>query len=247
VNGTGGNFWRLLEVAAKRRGLILSLVMIAAIISAVVSLFLPSWYEAEAVLLPPHDLGGTLGGSSTLGFLTVRREIVLEQLRALEEGGADSSYFTVPVSAMPALKGRYRTTGRLETYNELIGHTRFAVTDEGLVTIRVEDRDPETAAAMANAYIDELNRISADIVSGRARQNKDFVAERLRQVEEELSAARTALEEFQTTHKAIDFDEQTRLAIEQAVSLKVSLAKLDMDIELSSEAPRNRAGTTACS
>src|SRR5690606_29027 len=83
-----------------------------------------------------------------------------------------------------------------------------------------------------NAYIDELDSLNNDIVGQRARQTRDFIATRLDQVKEELDSARRALEEFQRVNRTIDFDEQTRLAIDQATDLKISLAQVELDLAL---------------
>ena len=230
------NVWLLFDVLARRRGLLLGIVATVTLAAVVISLVLPSWYAAEVVLLPPKDIKIATGSYSAV-----------EQIASMTEG------LTLPMMVTPSdlyarilksrriseaiidrfdLRNRYNTGNRTDTYLALMSHVSFRVTDEGLLTVIVEDRDPETAASMANAYIEELDSLNNDIVSQRARQTRDFITTRLEQVKEELAASRRALEEFQRTNRTIDFDEQTRLAIDQATDLKISLAQVELDLAL---------------
>jgi len=136
-----------------------------------------------------------------------------------------------PIIEQFGLQAEYGASNLTETYVELMDRCKFKVTDEGLVSITVEDRDPKTAAAMANAFVDELTALDQRISSSRATQNRKFVEERLAKVKAQLDSSRGALEEFQKVNRAVDFDEQTKLAISQATDLKVKLAQVDLEVQ----------------
>ncbi|MBD3403819.1 hypothetical protein GF420_13070 [candidate division GN15 bacterium] len=234
------NLWLFFDMLARRRGLILSIVLIITVAAVVISLLLPAWYSSEVLLLPPKDLGVPVpsGLGQLADIVSITEGLTLPMMVTPSDLYArilSSRAISDRVIDRFDLAERYETGTRTDTYLALASHTSFAVTDEGLLSIMVEDRDPEMAAAIANAYIEELNRLNANMVVSRARQNRVFISSRLEEVKRELAAARDSLEQFQTTHKAIDFGEQTRLAIEQATQLKVRLAQLDLDIEMGEE------------
>jgi tyrosine-protein kinase Etk/Wzc len=131
------------------------------------------------------------------------------------------------------LATRYQTHTQQDTYSALMKHSDFHVTPEGLLAISVEDMDPKVAADIANAFAEEINKVNQDIVSSRARRNRMFIEGRLSQVKGELDSARKAIELFQRDNKAVDFDEQTKLAISQATGLKVALAQIDLELQIS--------------
>ncbi len=233
------NFWSLLEIVAKRRGLVISLVLVCTIAAAVVSLVLPKWYQAQALLLPPKDVSSTI-----------------DQLSKLSEVVSVTGGLNLPVMVTPSdvyarilqsrtvtdgiidrfkLMQRYDTRTQQETYLALMKHCDFRVTAEGLLSIGVEDQEPKTAAEMANAFAEQINTVNQVIVSSRARHNREFIEQRLTQVKAELDSARTAIEAFQKSNKAVDFDEQTKLAIDQATNLKVAEAQLDLDLQVSEQ------------
>jgi uncharacterized protein involved in exopolysaccharide biosynthesis len=234
--GGTSNLWLMFEVLARRRGLILGVVIVVTLVAAAVSFVLPKWYRAEAVLLPPKDV------SMPIGSLARLAEVV-----SVTEG------LNLPVMVTPSdlyarmlssrtiqdriigrfdLKQRYNTENMIETRMELGAHVDIMVMPEGLVKVSVEDREPQMAAELANAFVEELDRLNKDIVTQRTRQTRSFIEARLEQVQNELEAARSAFEQFQRDNRALDFDQQTRLAIDQAAQLKVSLAEVQLDIEM---------------
>jgi uncharacterized protein involved in exopolysaccharide biosynthesis len=69
----------------------------------------------------------------------------------------------------------------------LYGSTSIKVTDEGIITITVEDRDPCRAADLANAYVEELDRQNKRLFVGQAASKKIFLENRLKEIELDLS------------------------------------------------------------
>jgi tyrosine-protein kinase Etk/Wzc len=236
---SSGNLWILLEAVAKRRGLVYGIVLTATIIAIAVTFILPKWYEANALLLPPKDSSSTIDQLSKLSeMVSVTGGLNLPVMVTASDIYAkilQSRTVTDRIVERFKLADRYDTHTQQDTYLALLSHCDFRVTAEGLVSIRVEDKDPKMAADMANAFSEEINKVNQEIVSSRARHNRIFVEERLSQVKRELDSSRKAIEGFQQENKAVDFDEQTRLAIEQASSLKVDLAKIDLELQISEQ------------
>ncbi|UCC44221.1 MAG: hypothetical protein JSU65_14100 [Candidatus Zixiibacteriota bacterium] len=230
------NFWLFLEVLALRRGLILGLVILGAVGSAVVSLLLPKWYEAEALLLPPKDASlPTVGSADLADLASLTGGVQLPVMVTPSDIYArmlSSRAIIDSIIVQFDLRSRYRTSNMVETRNALLGHARFRVTEEGLVSIRVEDREPAGAAELVNGFVDRLGRLNHQIVNSRARRSREFIESRLESVTAELDSARFSLERFQTENKALDFDAQTRLAISQAVDLKIEAARVETEIDL---------------
>jgi tyrosine-protein kinase Etk/Wzc len=86
-----------------------------------------------------------------------------------------------------------------------------------------------------NAFVVQLDSLNRRIAGARARQTREFIENRLMQVQSELDSARAAFEAFQMEHRAVDFDEQTRLAVEQAIDLKTRLANIEVQEQLLAE------------
>ncbi|HVP06942.1 MAG TPA: Wzz/FepE/Etk N-terminal domain-containing protein [Candidatus Acidoferrum sp.] len=233
-----GSVWLFLELLAKQRRFIILFVVIITLLAAIVSFVLPKWYRAEALLLPPKDVSAALAldqmaklnevvsvtGGLNLPVMVTASDVYARMLR--------SHAVCDRVIAKFDLKNRYHAGSNFETYDALMKHARFRVTEEGLLSVSVEDREAQTAADMANAFVDEIESVNQEIITSRSTRNREFIEQRLTQVKGELDSSRAALAHFQETNRTVDFDEQTKLAIEQASALKVSLAQVDLELKL---------------
>jgi len=59
----------------------------------------------------------------------------------------------------------------------------------GIISIGVTDHDPKRAAAMAQAYVAELDRLVAQVSTSSARRERIFLEERLQTVKTDLDSA----------------------------------------------------------
>ena len=230
------NFWLLLEMLAKRRLFIVILVIVATLLSVAVALVLPKWYQASALLLPPKDLSLPVPGLGQLSeVVSITKGADLPVMVTSSDVYArilKSRTIAERIIERFDLKTRFAADNFEQAYEGLMGLSEFKVTDEGLLLISFEDKDPGVAADVVNAFVEELDRVNREIVLERVRQNRSFLEERLAQVKQELASARKEFEDFQLENRAVDFDEQTRLAIEQAVKLKITLTELDIELKM---------------
>jgi uncharacterized protein involved in exopolysaccharide biosynthesis len=113
--------------------------------------------------------------------------------------------------------------------------------NEGIVSITVEDRVPERAAEMANAFVEELDKINKDVVMSSGRRTRIFVEKRLEEVRYKLVETEESLKEFQEKHKAIKLDDQSEAIIEAIGSIKGKLVAKEVELQtlLSFATPSN--------
>ena len=90
-------------------------------------------------------------------------------------------------------------TGNLSQVREqLAGTTRVSIGKDGIITIEVDDKDPKRAAEMANAYVDELLKLTNVLAVTEAAQRRLFFERQLALAKDNLiraeSTTRAALE-----------------------------------------------------
>jgi len=230
------NFWLLLEMLARRRLFIIVFVIVATLLSVAVALVLPKWYQASALLLPPKDLALPVPGLAQLSeVVSITKGVDLPVMVTPSDVYArilKSRTIAERIIEKFDLKTRFAADYFKQAYDVLMIRSEFKVTDEGLLLISFEDKDPGVAADVVNAFVEELDRVNREIALERVRQNRSFIEERLAQVKQELASARKEFEVFQLENRAVDFDEQTRLAVEQAIKLKITLTELDMELKM---------------
>ncbi len=104
--------------------------------------------------------------------------------------------------------------------------TRVVEDDRTLVKLTVQDNDPGRTAAIANGYLDALDRANNAFSSGSAGRTRRFVEERLKRTEEELAAAQDSLETFQRRYGALAMDEQTKTTVEVVAKIQGEIEAL---------------------
>jgi len=101
----------------------------------------------------------------------------------------------------------------------------------GIMTINVADRDPKRAAAMAQAYVEELDRLVAELSTSAAHRERVFLEERLQSVKVELDQAARNLSQFESTNDAIDIKEQGKSLVDAGALLMGQLIAAESELK----------------
>jgi uncharacterized protein involved in exopolysaccharide biosynthesis len=187
------NLFDHLRVLFKYRRMICLVCTFAALAVGLISFMLPPMYVATASIVPPSEtmagdagLGvGLLGGS---GASLLRKVMDVSSVVDMYVGILQSRVATDAIidrfdlmRAYEVGSSRHRARARLQR------STRLNVSDDSILYIAVEDRDRERAAAMANAYVEELDRLNKKLSAGQSTSKRIFLETRLQDMEANLS------------------------------------------------------------
>jgi tyrosine-protein kinase Etk/Wzc len=221
----------ILALIWRRRGFIALNVGIVTLVALVVSLLLPKWYSARAVLLPPSDEEATLSVSQLIphGLGGVRlpgapslADVFVSVLKSRSVGDRLVTRFD--------LVRRYGQHDAEKALKELESHTKLAMGDEGTISISVEDRDPKIAAAIANAYVEELDNFNRLTRTSSARRTREFIEERLQVVQRDLAAAENSLSSYQQQKNLALLSPEARGQAE--IGANIMAQKLALEVKL---------------
>jgi len=130
------------------------------------------------------------------------------------------------------LKKLYGDSRMEDARKELAEHTGVSVDPKSqIITISVMDHDPKRAAAMCEAYVEQLNRLVADLSTSSARRERIFLEERLQQVNKDLESAEKEFSQFSSKNTAIDIKEQGKAMVEAAATLQGKLIAAQSELE----------------
>jgi capsule polysaccharide export protein KpsE/RkpR len=118
----------------------------------------------------------------------------------------------------------YHSRYRITAAKALAHHTK--ITDDkksGVITIEVEDTDPVRVRDMAQAYLDELNKLVNLTSTSAARQERLFIEHRLETVQNDLERAQLELSAFSSKNSAVDIKEQTRALVDAGARVQGEL------------------------
>jgi uncharacterized protein involved in exopolysaccharide biosynthesis len=89
----------------------------------------------------------------------------------------------------------YKTATKTEARKALEANTRIGSgKKDGLITVEVDDLDPARAAALANAYVVELEQLTKRLAVTEAQVRRQFFEKQLLSTKDRFSAAQRALQ-----------------------------------------------------
>ena len=101
----------------------------------------------------------------------------------------------------------------------------------GIINITVTDGDPKRAAAIAQAYVEELDRLVAQLSTSSARREREFLESRLKAVQVDLEDAEKEFSQFSSKNGTIDIKEQGKAMVEAAATLEGQLIAAKSELE----------------
>ncbi len=229
------NLLDLLLILVKHWKVIIGVPFAVAIITAICTLFMPNIYTAKAMILPSDENGGGMvsammaqvGGLAALagGNLggTTKTDLYVTMMK--------SETIVSPIVDRFKLMELYNVKFHANAYKTLDDNSDITVgKKDGVITIAVSDKDPERAAAIANAYVDELEKLTAKLNMTSAGANRVFLEERLTKAKADLAAAEDKLKSFQTKNKAVAVDDQAKATLEGVAQLRARLVAQEVQM-----------------
>jgi uncharacterized protein involved in exopolysaccharide biosynthesis len=118
----------------------------------------------------------------------------------------------------------------VDTRKEFSDNSTIKTGKDGLITIEFDDEDPVRAAAIANAYVDELDKLTQTLAVTEAAQRRLFFERQLQQVKNDLSEAELALKKTQETTGLIKLDDQGRAIIEAVATIRAQISAKEVEL-----------------
>ncbi|MCR4286718.1 MAG: Wzz/FepE/Etk N-terminal domain-containing protein, partial [Deltaproteobacteria bacterium] len=239
-------YWGVLVKRKKLIGCIVGGCFVASIILAFI---LPKKYVSTTSIMPPQEDSGMAsammsslpGGLGSLagGFLGMKspadlwvgilssqsvRDAIIERFKLKEFYGQ---------GIIPAIKAKlFDSTISIEdTRKKLDKAIEIAKSDSEIISISVEDADPEKAAQIANAFVEELDKVNQAVVVTGGKRSRMFLEKRLVIAKVDLAEAEDKLRAFQEKNKAINLDEQAKVIIESIGVVKGQLIAKEVEYE----------------
>jgi tyrosine-protein kinase Etk/Wzc len=226
----------ILIVIVQYRRLILKIAAYTIVIGVVVSLLLPIRYTAMTSILPPQQttagsaLMSQLGNLSSVASLAGSSlglknpndlQVAMLRSRTVEDAMLDRFHL------VELFKVKQRSDARklLENIVDIDNGAK-----DGLIRISVTDRDPRHAAEMANGYVEEFKRLSANLAFTEASQRRLFFEQQLVQAKDNLANAEEDLKKTGQKTGLIQLDSQTRATIELVAELRGEIAAKEVQI-----------------
>lgn len=215
------------------------LFLLLGLVAGVGAIFLPAKYTAEAIIMPPQassSLGGLVnqveglsamagaGASSSLASLRSTQDlyVALVQSNTVQADFADRF----------RLADEYHTRGMTRTLRALRQHLEVDGTGkDGLIRIRITDKDPKRAADLTNGYIQQFQQFSRSLAFGEASKRRSFFEKQLADEKEKLTESEENLRKTEQASGAVELGAQTQALIQSAAALRAQVAAKQVEVD----------------
>lgn len=227
------SLFEIITVLAKHKTLLIGLPLLAGLIGLGVSFIMPNIYTAKAVLMTPQQsqssaaailgqLGGLAGAAG--GALGVKSpaDMYVGLLKSRTIADRLLSRFELQKIYDEKLASIARKT--------LATNTVIMAGKDGLINIEVDDENALRAAAIANAYHEELGKLTQTLAVTEASQRRLFFEKQLLQARDELASAEFNLQKTQEKTGLIQLEGQAKAIIEGVAQLRAQIAAKEVQL-----------------
>jgi uncharacterized protein involved in exopolysaccharide biosynthesis len=233
------NLIDVLTQLAIRKHLIAKVTGAAALMGLALSFLLPVRYTATTRIMPPQQtqsaasiLMSQLAGmsGSPLAAMT-GGGLGLKNPNDIYIGLLTSRTIADAIIQKFGLMQAYRADDRTEARKKLAGFTEVASEKNGFIAVSVTDENKNRVAEIANAYTEELRRLTKSLAVTEASQRRLFYEDQLKQQKDALAAAALGFQEVQQQHGLIQLDVQAKAMIEGLAATRAQIAAKQVEVE----------------
>ena len=228
------NLMDLVLVLAKHNRFIIKLTASVAVLAVIYALLQPNIYTAKTVILPPQQgastasmLLGSLGGLAGLAGGAAG----IKSPNDLHIGMLKSRTVADKMIARFKLQQKYEAKTLEATRKALAGATVIASGKDGFITIEYSDEDPKFAASVANAYVEELDKLNNTLAVTEASRKRLFFETQLKMTRDNLAAAEVGFKQTQERTGLIQPEAQGQAIIMAASNLRAQVTAAEVKLQ----------------
>jgi capsule polysaccharide export protein KpsE/RkpR len=214
----------------------------ALLLSTAIAFLIPRKYDSTVRIMPPDTQGDTGMMLAALSAKTGLAPGGLASLAGSMLGMKNTGALFVDLLQSRTVQNKIVDRFHLqkvywERYKqdarEVLGNRTDVKEDRksGVIIIVVRDRSPERARDMAQAYVDELDRLVAQVSTSAARRERIFIEQRLLGVRRDLEDAEQRFSNFASKNTTLDIKEQTRAMVGSAAMLQGEVIAAQSEVQ----------------
>lgn len=223
----------------ERRSFLGKMLLYGLCLSLVVAFLLPTEYDSTAQLMPPDQGGSALETLTSLAGGTASRALAglgglfgMKTTGDLFVGVLSSQTVEDDLITKFDLRKVYGKKRWKDARKKLDSRTDLSVDKKSeIIKISVTDKSPQRAAAMAREYIDELNRLMAQLDTSTSHRERVFLEARLQEVKENLENSEKQFSQFASANAALDVPEQGRATLDASAQLEGQLIAAETELQ----------------
>ena len=235
-DGPSVSLTELLTWLGEDKARIGAVTLAAAVVALVVALLLPSIYTARTTFLAPgsQQQSGSAAALAALGSLGgLGSSLVPKSPDELYVALLKSDTVQRALAQRFELETRYDVKGYEALRKELPNRIRVASDKKsGLITVEVDDKDPQFAADLANAHDIEVTKLLGRLAVSEAQLRRVFFEKQLNETKENLVKAEQTLQAVQEKSGVIVLDKQAEALIGGAAQIRAQITEREVQLKV---------------
>jgi len=126
------------------------------------------------------------------------------------------------------LMTRYDVEYRADARKKLEDNVKIDSGKDGIITVDVDDKDPQIAADIANAYVQELTQLMGRLAVTEAQQRRQFFEKQLQETQEKLTAAEIAIKTTGISSNVLKANPETAVAAVAALQAQITVQEVKL-------------------
>jgi capsule polysaccharide export protein KpsE/RkpR len=214
-----------LRLLWEHRQLLARVGALGLVASALLAFLIPRSYTSTAQLMPPDSqsnsslaMMASMAAKGAGGLGSMAADFLgINSTGALFVGILRSDTAQVRLVDQFDLKKVYGKSFEQDARSTLDQRTLISEDRKsGIISISVTDRSSQRAAALARAYVDQLNSLIAELSISSAHRERVFLEERLKVAKHDLDQASNELAQFSSQNSSVDVQTMGKAALDAA-------------------------------
>ncbi len=232
--GGYADFLEILLVLAREKKRIMQITLAATLLTTVIVFLFPKMYTATATILPPQQKQSIV--NSLLAPVGLAAGLDLKDLGTTNPSDTFVAMMrsrTVEDALINKfdLRKLYWKKRYQDARKVLEKRSEINPEKEGVITIKVDDRDPQRAADIANAWVDELHKLSQSLALTEAAHRRVFFEQTMDAERTRLSQAELALKQLQQKTGLIQPEAQGRAMIGAVAEVRAQVTSKEVQLQ----------------
>lgn len=226
----------LLIVLARHKWLVIGAPIVSGLLAMAISLLMTPIFTSTVKIMPPQQQNSGLAAAmlGQLGSLAGAAGSIagIKNPNDVYVGMLESRTIADKLIDRFKLKERYEAKTMDDTRKALSNATNINNgKKDGFISVSVNDKDPVFAAELANAYVDELVKLTQSMAVSDASKRRLFLEQQLTETKNKLADAEVALRTTQEKTGLIQPDGQVQAIISGIAQLKANIAAKEVQIK----------------
>ena len=232
----------------QERRFLLRVTAYGIVLTSLITLALPPRYESSVRLMPPDDQAGS--GLAMTAMLAAKNSLgSMGGLGANMAGAAgdllglknSTALFTEMLGSRTVQDRMIQRFDLRKVYSDRywvdarkdLGKRTDVSEDRksNVMTISVRDRDPRRAQQIAQAYVEELDRLVSQVSTSAARRERMFIEQRLQTVKQDLDKTSREFSEYASKNTVLDMPSQAKTMVEAGALLQGQLIAAQSELD----------------